>query len=63
VEIRDAQKLWGKDPIQTQKNIREELGDNEIKVGCIQCKQMLCWVTVCSTGAIQISDKDRTKDE
>ena len=35
VEIRDAQKLWGKDPIQTQKNIREELGDNEIKVGCI----------------------------
>lgn len=35
VEIRDARKLWGKDPIQTQKNIRKELGDNEIKVGCI----------------------------
>ena len=35
VEIRDARKLWGKDPIQTQKNIRAELGDNEIKVGCI----------------------------
>ena len=35
VEIRDARKLWGKDPIQTQKDIREELADNEIKVGCI----------------------------
>jgi aldehyde:ferredoxin oxidoreductase len=35
VEVRDARKLWGKDPVQTQKDIREELGDNEIKVGCI----------------------------
>ena len=111
VEIRDARKLWGNDPIQTQKNIREELGDNEIKVGCIQCKRMLCmddahpdaeayrsrfiwgksftescpfdalvqWnddiyhcdlcgghpqcVTVCSTGAIRLSDKGVTGDE
>jgi aldehyde:ferredoxin oxidoreductase len=35
VEIRDAQRLWGRDALQTQKIIREELGDNEIKVGCI----------------------------
>lgn len=35
VEIRDASKLWGRDPIQTQKDIRKELADSEIKVGCI----------------------------
>ncbi|MGD9135339.1 MAG: aldehyde ferredoxin oxidoreductase family protein [Desulfobacterales bacterium] len=35
VEIRDARKLWGSDPIQTQKGIRKELADNDIKVGCI----------------------------
>ena len=35
VEIRDARKLWGRDPIQTQKDIRSELADNDIQVGCI----------------------------
>lgn len=35
VEIRDASKLWGRDPIQTQQDIRKELADGEIKVGCI----------------------------
>ena len=35
VEIRDAARLWGKDTVQTQKEIRKELQDDRVKVGCI----------------------------
>ncbi len=35
VEIRDAARLWGKDTVQTQKEIRKELQDDRAKVGCI----------------------------
>jgi hypothetical protein len=35
IEIRDASHLWGKDTFETPQIIREELGDEEIKVACI----------------------------
>ena len=35
VEIRNATSLWGKDTVQTQIEIRKELQDDRIKVGCI----------------------------
>jgi aldehyde:ferredoxin oxidoreductase len=35
VEIRDARHLWGQDGFETQKLIRQELGDEEIKVMCV----------------------------
>lgn len=35
VEIRDATQFWGKDTVQTQVKIRKELGDDQIKIGCI----------------------------
>lgn len=35
VELRDATHLWGKDTFETQKMIRKELGDEEIKVMCV----------------------------
>ena len=35
VEIRDATHLWGKDTIQTEESIRNELGDKQVKVACI----------------------------
>jgi len=35
VEIRDAQKLWGQDTIETQRIIRQELGDGKIQVASI----------------------------
>lgn len=35
VELRDARHLWGQDCFETQKMIREELGDEEIQVMCI----------------------------
>jgi len=35
MELRDARHLWGQDSFETQKLIREELGDEEIKVACI----------------------------
>jgi aldehyde:ferredoxin oxidoreductase len=35
VEIRDAQHLWGLDTSETDKTIRRELGDEEIKTACI----------------------------
>jgi len=35
VEIRDAGHLWGKDTVETQKAIQQELGDPEVKVVCI----------------------------
>lgn len=35
IELRDASHLWGKDTIETQKLIREELEDEELKIGCI----------------------------
>lgn len=35
IEIRDASHLWGKDTFETQQIIREELGDEDIKIGCI----------------------------
>ena len=34
-EIRDASHLWGKDSYETQKLIKEELGDTNISVACI----------------------------
>ena len=34
-EIRDASKLWGKDSYETQKLIKEELGDDNLSVACI----------------------------
>jgi len=35
VKIKDASHLWGKDTYETQKLIREELGNPEVKVVCI----------------------------
>jgi aldehyde:ferredoxin oxidoreductase len=35
VEIRDAQKLKGLDTVETQKMIRQELGDDKVQVACI----------------------------
>jgi aldehyde:ferredoxin oxidoreductase len=35
IEIRDASHLWGKDTYKTQQIIREELGDEDIKIACI----------------------------
>jgi aldehyde:ferredoxin oxidoreductase len=35
VEIRDATGLWGKDTVQTQKEIRKELRDERVQIGCI----------------------------
>ena len=35
VEIKDASRLWGKDTAETEAAIREELGDNKVKVACI----------------------------
>jgi len=35
VEFRDASHLWGKDSWETQKNIKDELGDKDIRVMCI----------------------------
>ncbi len=34
-EIRDASQLWGKDSYETQKLIKEELGDDNLSVACI----------------------------
>ena len=35
VQIRDAKKLWGLDTVETQKMIRQELGDEKVQVACI----------------------------
>lgn len=35
IEIRDATRLWGKDSVQTQKEIRKELRDDCVKIACI----------------------------
>jgi aldehyde:ferredoxin oxidoreductase len=35
IEIRDAGHVWGQDTFETQKIIRQELGDEEVKVMCI----------------------------
>ena len=35
IEIRDAQKLRGLDTVETQKRIRQELGDEKVQVACI----------------------------
>lgn len=35
VEIRDAGALWGKDSFETEKLIRQELGDTPVEVACI----------------------------
>ncbi len=34
-EIRDARNIWGKDSYETQKIIKEELGDDQVSVACI----------------------------
>jgi len=34
-EIRDAQNVWGKDSYETQKIIKEELGDDQVSIACI----------------------------
>jgi aldehyde:ferredoxin oxidoreductase len=34
-EIRDASQLWGKDSYETQRLIKEELGDDKLSVACI----------------------------
>jgi aldehyde:ferredoxin oxidoreductase len=34
-EIRDAQNLWGQDSYETQKIIKEELGEDKVSVACI----------------------------
>jgi aldehyde:ferredoxin oxidoreductase len=34
-EIRDASQLWGKDSYETQRLIKEELGDDNVSVACI----------------------------
>jgi len=35
IEIRDASNIWGRDTFDTQKIIREELADEEVKILCI----------------------------
>ena len=35
IEIRDARHLWGKDALETQRAIVEELGDPKVKIACI----------------------------
>ena len=35
VEIRDGRKLKGLETVQTQRKIREQLGDKEVKIACI----------------------------
>jgi len=35
IEIRDATHLWGKYVLETMKSIKEEVGDPNIKIGCI----------------------------
>jgi aldehyde:ferredoxin oxidoreductase len=35
IEFRDARHLWGLDTLQTQRQIRRELGDNRVQVACI----------------------------
>lgn len=35
VELRDASKTWGKDTWETQDEIREEVGDPDVKIACI----------------------------
>jgi aldehyde:ferredoxin oxidoreductase len=35
IELRDAGHLWGLDTLQTQKQIRHELGDDRIQIACI----------------------------
>ena len=35
IEIRNATRLWGKDSVQTQKEIRKELRDDCVKIACI----------------------------
>lgn len=35
IELRDARHLWGKDTWETQRLIREELGDEDIQIACI----------------------------
>jgi len=35
IEIRSARHLWGKDTIETQRLIKDELKDSEVKVACI----------------------------
>ena len=34
-ELKDASHLWGKDTVETEESIRDELGDNRIKVTCL----------------------------
>ena len=34
-EIRDASHLWGKDTVETEDSLREELGDNRVRTACI----------------------------
>jgi aldehyde:ferredoxin oxidoreductase len=35
IEIKDAQSLWGKDAIETEEAIREQLGDKKVQIACI----------------------------
>ncbi len=35
IEIRDASHLWGKSTIETEKMLKEELGDSRVQVACI----------------------------
>ncbi|UCE97984.1 MAG: aldehyde ferredoxin oxidoreductase family protein [Dehalococcoidia bacterium] len=35
VEIKDASHLWGKDTLETEDSLREELGDDRVKISCI----------------------------
>ena len=35
IEIRDASLLWGKDTVETQDIIRNQLGDKSVQVACI----------------------------
>lgn len=34
-ELKDAFHLWGKDTVETEESIREELGDRRVKIACI----------------------------
>jgi aldehyde:ferredoxin oxidoreductase len=34
-EIKDASHLWGQDTVETEDSLREELGDNRVRIACI----------------------------
>jgi len=46
IEIRDANHLWGKDAVETEETLTQELGDTKVRVACIgQASEKLSRIT------------------